>query len=145
MIATIFTPTDILKVDVVLRTKYSSNVEVTKFPVEQGSVISDNARTEPDESEIEILVSETDGNAAAVYQKLKDARGQLCDVVTRFETFKNMTPTHIEVPDDKDSGDTARITVQFREIKQVTLGTTTVATKRKKKGTQTPKFSFEED
>lgn len=122
--------------------KYSS--EVTEFPVESGSTISDNIRLKPLEIDLDCIISNTPiGEAAAtqfvgpqapnmakpqnarrssiVYQRLMDMRDAKEFIVVRTSraAFKDMVIEDLSIPRDSHTGDAMRFTIKLKHIKIV--------------------------
>jgi hypothetical protein len=162
---------DQLVLDASVKEEHVCEVEVTDHPVEQGSAISDHARSKPEEITIEGVVSNTPlnhlqtrravtsegytwdttasnnavrgvpGNAEAAEIALRDLRGKLVTIVTALRTYDNMTLVSLKIPRDQTTGDILRFEAKFRQIRIVTNATTVVATKVAKAKPQVKKGS----
>jgi hypothetical protein len=73
----------VIELDALLKFKYKAEVDVTKLPVEKGGKISDNASKQPEELELEGLITDAEiaGSAQTGYQWFNDLREQIVTVV----------------------------------------------------------------
>jgi hypothetical protein len=132
----------IIELDALLKFKYKADVEVTKLPVEKGGKISDNASSQPEELEIEGLVTDAEiaGSAQTAYQQFNDLREQLVTIVAGYDFYDNYSLTTFEFNEDHTTGEALFVKASFRRVTQVELQLTTVAVKRttskKSKGPQ---------
>lgn len=123
----------IIELDATIKAGYSSKVDVTKFGVEVGSPITDHTRLQPEEVEVEGIISDAEipGSAMMTYQQLKDLRQTLITLVGTYETYENMTPTNVDIPEDDNTGEGIRFKMPCQAVRQVTLQTTLVGVKKK--------------
>lgn len=119
---------------------HTDESEVTEFPVEEGSDISDHVRKKPTVITIEGMISNTpilflatlqakspiDGDLTPVrdrveaanskLQELQDA-GVFVDVITSLKTYSNMVIIGKSVYRDAANGNVLRVTLTLKEIK----------------------------
>lgn len=136
------------QIDASLSETHSYSCEVTEYPVEQGSAISDNVRPKPIVVTIEGIVSDTpigsiadlrNGNgdqlpsvgALAALLAIRDAR-QPITIATSLSRFENMVLTDLEIPRDSKTGAALCFTATFQQITIVTNLRTTVRTIKKR-------------
>lgn len=142
-------------IDASVSESHTFESEVTEFPVEQGSAISDNIRPKPIVVTLEGVVSDTPiGNMAVLRNQLGDPAadgtgGQLhyvpstdalkallairdarqpVTIATTLQRFENMALTNLEIPRDAQTGAALRFTATFQQITIVTNQRTTVRT-----------------
>ena len=129
-----------LDLDATLSASYTADVDVTKYPVEVGSPISDHARLTTEEVALEGLVSDAEvaGTVATMRGQLKSLIGTLVTLIGTYETYESMTPTKLEMPEDDGGGEALRFKLPCRKIRQVTLQQTLVGTKRGGKASKGP-------
>lgn len=162
---------DTLVLDASVKEEHVCEVEVTDHPVEQGSAISDHARSKPEEITIEGVISNTPlshlqtrravtsegfawttsaaasavrgvpGNAEAAEVTLRNLRGKLVTVVTALRTYDNMALVSLKIPRDQTTGDILKFEAKFKQIRIVTNAVTVVATKVAKAKPQVKKGS----
>jgi hypothetical protein len=137
-------------IDASIREVHTFESEVTQFPVEKGSPISDNVRPKPITVVIEGIVSNTplppiaqgravvgsgvgDGDdsppsvsALAALQAIRDAREPVT-ISTALKSYDNMAMQNLEVTVDATTGEALSFTATFL---QITIVTTTRATLR---------------
>jgi len=126
-----------LLIDVSLTEEHSFESEVTDYPVESGSTISDNIRPKPITVGFEGLVTNTpldpmranrgDDDQAAksaqtAYQFLLDIYNgrDLVTVRTSLGTFRKMALTSLSLPRSKDTGDALKFSARFQQLTLVT-------------------------
>lgn len=129
-----------LELDAALARESSKSVEVTKFPIEDGSVISDHAIRAPDSYRLEGLISNTPATKREVLEvqieagtvvssRAQDGRARLEEIndmklpVTieaAGRRFENMVMTRISFPEDPATGDVVRFSSSFDQIRTVT-------------------------
>jgi hypothetical protein len=127
--------------------------EVTEYPVEQGSAITDNIRPKPIVVVVEGLVSDTpigkmadlrnsqggdpqgvmnflpSTDALAAMIAIRDAR-QPVTIVTSLSRFESMAMTNLEIPRDASTGAALRFTASFQQVTIVSTLRVTVNLKR---------------
>lgn len=141
-----------LTLDAAVSEEHSSEVAVTDHPVEQGIDISDNKRRLPRRLRIVGVVSNTPiellggGLAAgnrdlAAWEVLKalQAGAELITVVTTLETYEDMVIEKLSVPRDAARGNSLHVTIELRELRQVSSETVAAPTETKDLGRVTTK------
>lgn len=127
-----------VEVDAAITQQHSKSAQVTKHPVESGSLISDNVVDDPDTLRIEGIVSNFPVAILAslqfppkraetfdeVMQAAMDLR-QPIDVITSLREYSNMIITGYEVPRDKNTSNEVRFTMTLERITIVSTSTTT--------------------
>lgn len=126
-------------IDVVLSEDHTFESDVTEYPVESGSNITDNVRPRPIVVTMECLVSNTPigflasrhpngeqggGGEPAddcyeLLQKIRDKREPVI-IRTSLRTFDNMVLKSLSIPRAKDRGDALKFTASFQQIQVVT-------------------------
>lgn len=116
-----------LSIEAVISENYSFTSTPTKFPIEDGSVVSDHIVAEPLSITIEGFISNTPvgqdpGNYAQetfneLYSMWQDK--QLVDVEALYVTYKNMCITSIAIPRNAQTGQAIHFTCQLTQIKVV--------------------------
>lgn len=121
-------------IDVALTETHEFEADVTEYPVESGSSISDNIRSKPIMVTMEGLVSNSPLEEIAKYriapaEPVADAYAMLLDVRDKREpvtirtslgTFENMALQSLSIPRDGSRGDALRFTAKFQQIQTVT-------------------------
>lgn len=118
-----------IEIDATLREVHRTTVRVTDHPVESGASVSDHMIVEPDELELEGVVSNTPPimfassksfpkRAETFYEVMKDAAqaGEVVTVVTTLRTYDDMVITSIEVPRDAETGDAVQFRMTLRRV-----------------------------
>lgn len=119
--------------DCLLSDTHTFESEVTEFPVESGSTISDNIRSKPLVISLEAIVSNTPltfaGNFRAsgsvpsidAYAKLLAIRRdrRLVTIATSLETYDNMALESITIPRASGRGDELRFSATFKQVEIV--------------------------
>jgi hypothetical protein len=128
-----------LELDAALSRESTKSVEVTRFPVENGSVISDHAIRSPDCYRLEGLISNTPAIArerlevmieagTVVTQRAQDARDRLEEISEQKlpvtieaggRQFPNMIMTSLVFPEDASTGDAVRFSASFEQVRTV--------------------------
>lgn len=147
-------------IDASLTETHTFESEVTEFPVEQGSAISDNIRPKPIVVVIEGIVSDTPiGKIADLRNSEGDAGGldylpsidalsylmlvrdnrQPVPITSSLKRFENMVLTNLEVPRDAKTGAALRFTATFQQVTIVTNQRTTVRVVDKRTASPTGK------
>lgn len=132
MTTTVYQIADFL-VDAFVTEEHTAEVEVTTFPVEEGSDITDHARILPDVVMVEGIV--TDSPLAAMVNARvegsspsKEARErfleivrarELITVVTSDEVFPAMMMTSVSFPKSAGNGEACRFRAMFKRIEIV--------------------------
>jgi hypothetical protein len=119
--------------DCLLSDNHTFDSEVTEFPVESGSTISDNIRPKPLVITIEAIVSNTPltfagnfrgaGSVPSIdcYAKLLAIRRErrLVTIATSLETFFNMALESLGIPRAAGRGDELRFNATFKQVQIV--------------------------
>lgn len=119
--------------DCLLSDNHTFESEVTEFPVESGSTVSDNIRPKPLTIAIEAIVSDTPltfaGNfrpAGSVpsldaYAKFLGIRRdrRLVSITTSLDTYSNMAMESLTVPRASGRGDEFRFNASFKQVQTV--------------------------
>lgn len=138
-----------LVLDAVLSEQHSSSAEVTQFPVETGTNISDHVRQQPDKLRIEGVVSNTplqsrvasasdvfatdmkagiySTRAQEVYAKLIAIKesATMATISTELKSYGSMVLQTLEAPRNAETGDSMHFTADFVHV--ITVSTQTVA------------------
>jgi len=131
-----------LELDATLSYTPKMNNDVTSFPIEDGSDISDHIRNKPREISLtgfitdtpvrvdttvsDLLVSGARGSrVSASYIELKKiwTDRDVVDVITGLEVFTSMALLSLSVPRTPRDGHSIRFSASFREIQKVTTET----------------------
>lgn len=134
---------DTLVLDASLSEVHDSDADVTEFPVEEGSDISDNVRVKPKTLQVEALISDfhlsNEGRAQAssggptssqrplagaeddaklTLAKLEDyqAKGTVIDVETGLKSYRNMVIKSLRTPRDKNLKKAVKVTIHLQTI-----------------------------
>ncbi|HEY1815558.1 MAG TPA: hypothetical protein VGG74_24590 [Kofleriaceae bacterium] len=139
-------------IDASIREVHTFESEVTQFPVEQGSPISDNVRPKPITVQLEGIVSDTplppivqsrevevvgsgpgdddsppSVDAIAALLAIRDAREPV-PISTALKSYDNMALQNLEIPRDSTTGEALRFTATFVQIVIVTTTRASVRT-----------------
>lgn len=120
-------------IDCLLSDNHTFESEITEFPVENGSTISDNIRNKPLVVAMECIVSNTpleeadqfraDGSVPAddAYAMLKSIRRdrRLVQIATSLDHFDNMGLESLTIPRAAGRGDELRFTATFKQVQIV--------------------------
>lgn len=118
--------------DASLSEGYAVRASVTRFPVEEGIVVSDHVRREPDEITINGIVTDAPmlvngemippraDRIAAAFETLSALVGQRLDVSTSLRSFTDMLITSIGVTRDAARGIVLDATVTLTQIRTAT-------------------------
>jgi hypothetical protein len=131
-----YTTIDTLQLDAAVSVQHQSEVDVTDHPVEDGSSISDHARTKPLTVTIEGIVSDTSTRledergekfSDQAYASLKNLRDthKLIQIVTPRETYTDMILQSLSIPENAQTGEALRFTAIFKQIRIVKSKVTT--------------------
>lgn len=125
-------------IDAALSETHRRDSEVTEFPVESGSDLTDHIRQLPVELEIEGIVSNTPIGTVALLRDLDGGGGvlpvdeaiahleriwerrQLVTVQTSLKLYERMAMLKLEIPRDRKTGKALRFTTSFRQIRIIT-------------------------
>ena len=154
-----------IELDASLSETHSSEVEVTEHPVETGSNVAEHIRPKAQTLRVEGIITDgplasmpiVDGKPTPIAGRAKDAlarlrqmkdSGEVVTVVTGLDTYRDLVITGVEVPRDTKSLDAVRLTVSFKQVRQVQTQSVTLkraprpaipeGADKKPKGTQTP-------
>lgn len=130
-----------LEVDATLTQVAAKSVEVTRFPVEDGSTISDHAIKRPDTYRLDGVISNTpavaiagvdptnatgeeveaakfwsDTRAQSARDRIESFVGQACTVDTGSKVFTNMVLEGVEFPRDGATGDAVVFSASFTKV-----------------------------
>lgn len=150
------TTLEAIVMDATLSEGHSHTAEVTEFPVERGSSVTDNVRAKPVQLRVEGFVSDFPLQSNIVQQlaagaftqrpsaelrrsqntldkliQLKD-KGVLITVTTGIRTYKNMVISSVEVSRDAKITQGILMTIQMREIQVVKTQTVEIVAKEPK-------------
>jgi len=142
-------PTPTLELDVSIEEEHSLASDVTSFPVEAGSDISDNISAKPRELVIRGVITDIPSGigALAIVPGLVDRFGGLppsvaafgtlkemwraeqpVDVVTGLEVYRNMAIVDVRMPKNAAVGRSLQFTIRLREIVVATSATAPAGT-----------------
>ena len=129
------------QIDASITESHEFDSDVTDFPVETGSSITDNVRPKPIVVTIDGIVSDTplgtisgvrtgtdalpSADALAALLAIRDAR-QPISITTSLKSFPSMVLTTLAVPRDATTGAALRFSATFTEVLLVTNNRTTV-------------------
>lgn len=127
-------------IDAAITEEHTYNSEVTSYPVEAGSDITDNVRVLPIEITIEGLVSNTplvamanirnvlsgldifaadnttpSSNAFDHLRRIRDAREPV-SITTSLKLYENMVMESLSFPRDSDTGSSLRFNATFKQV-----------------------------
>lgn len=139
-----------LQIDATLTQQHSKSVELTKYPVEDGTSVSDHAIRKPDAYRLDGIITNTPVvTAEEMSNGINDRRAETArDILEGIvaarkpvtidagsRVLDNMVMTSLEIPRDASLGDCTRFMASLEEI--VTVKTETSALpKAKKAGVQ---------
>lgn len=120
-----------IQLDAMVEENHEQNVDITEFPLEDGSTISDHMIVKPLELSITAvassaalsvidLVSKALNPAISVFEQLTNLKNSksLVTVITGLKVYPNMGITQFSVTRDKDTGSALFFTMSFREVKK---------------------------
>ncbi len=137
------------RIDATLTEDHQFESEVTEYPVESGSAVTDNVRLKPIVVMLEGVVSDTpigviataranqtaapdaelaflpSDDALAMLLAIRDAREPV-SIESSLKTFDDMVMTNLSVPRDSETGHALRFSATFQQLKVVTNLRTTV-------------------
>lgn len=126
-------PGDDLVIDCLISDNHTFDAEVTDFPVESGSTISDNIRNKPLVVTMDCLVTNTPIGQVVNFRnkdedpvdtaynamiKIRNARKPV-SIRTSLKTYKNMALQNLSVPRESGRGDELRFTATFKQVEFV--------------------------
>lgn len=124
----------IVQFDCSLSETHNSEAEVTDHPVEEGINITDNIKRLPKSLELNGLITNTpvllssspiitdtgpvEDRVQTAYKKLREIQenGELVDVVTTLNEYKNMVITSFSVVRDAENGNVLNSSLSLREV-----------------------------
>ncbi|SRR6266498_3269381 len=130
-----------LVIDATLSQEGSGTVEVTKFPIEDGSNVNDHAILRPVSYRLEGVISNTppipndvmeagefDGHAETAREILESIRAAKKDVTidAGSKVYDRMVMTELRFPRDVETGDALKFSACFEQITKVTSQVATV-------------------
>ena len=151
---------DSLQIDAVLTETHTITSAITDHPVEEGSNISDHSRPEPEQLQMDCLISNTplsgtnevvklkptgtsvssvakadDSRAKSAYEQLLALRdkGAVVTVLTSLREYTSMAIQSISIPRDVKSREALRFSVQLKKIRVVVNKQTTQRVSKTKK------------
>lgn len=124
---------EVITLDATLDANLSHTLNVTDFPVEDGSSISDHAQKQPDVVTLRGVVSSTplrivsldaltgDARPRAAFEVLEELQNskELVRIVTDLKTYDNMALTTLAAPRRQDTTNALFFTATFRELRLV--------------------------
>lgn len=111
--------------DVIIREKHESELEITENAVERGAKITDHAYTRPKT----LVLDVADGAAAATWQALKQLQASRIpfSLVTGLDVYQSMLIKRLSAERDAEFSRVLRGTVELQEIIIASSAYTTVA------------------
>lgn len=131
---------DGFEIDATLSEGHDLNAEVTAYPVESGSDVTDHVRLLPITVTLDCVVSDTpigslatrrggfslpSDDAYAHLVSLRNAREPVT-IETSLAVFENMVCTAVSIPRAAENGDSLRFSATFTQIQLITNARTTV-------------------
>lgn len=126
----------------IINETHNISFDVTQFPIESGSTISDHILNLPDTYTMTSIASDASislygaiRNALTeqptvqawdFFQLIKEKRYRL-QITTNLKTYKSMAIRNISIERDVSTGSAFRFTIDFVEVRQVALQTATVS------------------
>lgn len=128
---------DTLPVDATMARETAKAVEVTKFPIEDGSVVSDHAIRAPDTYRMDGMITNTptlpaewvEGLYDHFWQGARDVlegileRKGVTTIITPDRTYEDMIMTDLRFPEDSSTGDALRFSCSFERLIRVSSQT----------------------
>lgn len=127
-------------IDASINENHMRSSEVTSYPVEEGSDVTDNVRNLPIEFTVEGIVSDsplsdvsgerTDGaipsqDALALFEKIHLEREPIT-VVSSLMTYNRMVMKSLSMPLNSKTGEALRFSATFKQIELITNNRTTI-------------------
>jgi hypothetical protein len=135
-------------IDAALTETHTLESDVTAFPVESGSMVTDNVRPKPRTVEIDGIVTDTPlPGAVANARGTLDAKGNFAhapsddalaaleaiylgrepvEIVTELKTYPNMVMSSLTIPRDADTGHALQFNATFTEVIFITNNRTLI-------------------
>lgn len=113
-----------LDIEAIISENYTCSATATKFPLENGSIVSDHVVNEPRKIKLEGFISNTpldadpDNYAQSAYNELMTMyqTKQFVTVVSGFEIFQNMVITSLTIPRTVQTGQAIYFTAEMTQI-----------------------------
>lgn len=117
--------------DLILSEDHALNNKITEYNIEDGSIITDNVRNEPEQGSLTVLITnfsieagELSSNRAQdafiEFKKLWRSK-QRVDLYTIYEVYKNVIITGMNMPRDDQTGESIVVNFGFRKLNIVQL------------------------
>lgn len=126
-------------IDACLSETHTLASDVTEYPVEEGSAITDHARAKPNHVSLECIITNTPlsetarreaeitqgdlgiGRATDIFRRLEimQATSQVLQVVTPLKVYDDMLIESLTVPRDPRTGDAIRFQIAFKQVRLV--------------------------
>lgn len=121
-----------LELDALLTESTSLSSQITEYPVEDGTVISDHITQESEKLSLSGVITSagTLFNISPGKSKLIDAKEtlrelhkkrELITIVTGIDTYEDFAIESLEIERNSDDGERFNVTAEFRKIQKVTL------------------------
>lgn len=133
-----------IKVDATMSEDHTFSAEVSSYPIENGSDITDNVRLKPFTLKLDCIITDTPlsgptdniptADAYLALQKLMNAKKQVT-VQTSLDTFINMVITDISIPRSATNGQSLVFTISFQQVIIIENQRTTVSAPAPRGGT----------
>ncbi len=146
-VAIIDEATQFIEFEATISASHQGSATITKHPVEAGSNVTDHIRTEPDTLNLDVVVSDTPliilaslraepsvpgGNprtrSVDAYEFIKGIKdkGKTVSISTKLRDYDSMAISSIGITQDAVTGNIARMSIDFEEIKIATTQTVDV-------------------
>lgn len=134
-----FLPVGAVELDASLQENHVLENEITEFPVEEGTDITDHIRKKPERVTITGIITNHPntfggalGNpdrAGEAYEKFLEMvnKAQVVTVVTTLRQYANMAIESISIPRSAQKGQHIEVTISLREIKTAVVESVTPA------------------
>lgn len=131
-----------LTLDATISESHEMTAEVTDFPVEEGSDISDNRRIAPRVVTLDAVISSAPTSFAQIagplapmsvpdgFKALEElfASDDLVTLVTKLRTYENMLITRLTVPRSNENGEAVFFSIELKQIQLVSTQRVQVVT-----------------
>ncbi len=125
-----------LVMDATISEGHSRSNRVTRWPVENGSTISDHIANEPKRLSVEGFITDSplesgvqfEQRVQTAYQRLNEMwKGRaLVEVVTQYEVYRQMAIEKLDIPKSRQTGESLRFNISFVEIRKVSSQTVAI-------------------